>query len=92
MFHFIKFKLQSVGKQKTDLGVVLWLAGLITPTANTGLPDHLFKRHGRWAGEVAKDGNVQDSLSSRLSVSNALGWLLIQFCENFLDFEKILAL
>ena len=92
MFHFIKFKLQSVGKQKTDLGVVLGLAGLITPAANTGLPDHLFKRHGRWTGEVAKDGNVQDSLSSRLSVSNALGWLLMQFCENFLDFEKILGL
>ena len=73
MFHFIKFKLQSVGKQKTDLGVVLGLAGLITPAANTGLPDHLFKRHGHWTGEVAKDGNVQDSLSSRLSVSNALG-------------------
>ena len=42
MFHFIEFKLQSVGKQKTDLGVVLGLAGLITPAANTGLPDHLF--------------------------------------------------
>ena len=73
MFHFIKFKLQSVGNQETDVGVVLGLAGLITPAANTGLPDYLFKRHGRWAGEVAKDGNVKDSLSSRLSVSNALG-------------------
>ena len=30
------------------------------------------KRHGRWATESAKDRYVQDSLSSRLSVSKAL--------------------
>ena len=43
-----------------------------TATANAGVPDRLFKRHGRWASESAKDGYVQDSLSSRLSVSKAL--------------------
>ena len=26
-----------------------------------GAPDRLFKRHGRWASESAKDGYVQDS-------------------------------
>ena len=26
----------------------LFLMGLITPAANAGLPDRLFKRHGRW--------------------------------------------
>ena len=41
--------------------------------ANSGVPDRLFKRHGRWASESAKDGYVQDSLSARLSVSKALG-------------------
>ena len=35
-------------------------------------PDRLFKRHGRWASESAKDGDDQDSLSSRFSVSKAL--------------------
>ena len=46
--------------------------GLITPAANAGLPDWLFKRHGRWASKVAKNGNVQDSLSSHVfSVSKA---------------------
>ena len=44
-----------------------------TAAANASVPDRLFKRHGRWAGESAKDGYVQDSLSSRLSVSKALG-------------------
>ena len=41
--------------------------------ANAGVLHRLFKRHGRWASESAKDGYVQDSLSSRLSVSKALG-------------------
>ena len=36
--------------------------------ANAGVRDRLFKHHGRWASESAKDGYVQDSLSSRLSV------------------------
>ena len=65
---------------------------LITPAANAGLPDRLFKRHGRWASDVTKDRNMQHSLSSRFSVSKALGWLLTRFWENFLDFEKILGL
>ena len=44
-----------------------------TAAANAGVPDRLFKRHGRWASEMAKDGYVQDSLSSRLSVFKASG-------------------
>ena len=48
-------------------------SGRATAAANAGLPDRPFKRHGRWASESAKDGYVQDSLSSRLSVSKALG-------------------
>ena len=53
--------------------IVFGVAGLITPAAIAGLPDRLSKRRGRWASEVVKDGNLQDSLSSRLSVSKALG-------------------
>ena len=49
------------------------IGGGATAAANAGVPDQLFKRHGRWASESAKDGYVQDSLSSRLSVSKALG-------------------
>jgi len=48
-------------------------SGGATAAANAGVPDRLFKRHGNWASESAKDGYVQDSLSSRLSVSKALG-------------------
>ena len=40
---------------------------------NAGIPDRLFKRHGHWSGDSVKDGYVKDSLSSRSSVSQALG-------------------
>ena len=46
-------------------------SGGATAAANAGVSDRLFKRHGRWASESAKHGYVQDSLSSRLSVSKA---------------------
>ena len=45
-------------------------SGGATAAANTGV--RLFKRHGRLASESAKVGYVQDSLSSRLSISKAL--------------------
>lgn len=45
-------------------------SGGATFIANAGVPDRLFKRHGRWSSEPAKD--LKDSsLSSRLSVSKA---------------------
>ena len=42
-----------------------------TAAADADVLDRLFKRHCRWASESAKDGYVQDSLSSRLAVSKA---------------------
>jgi len=41
--------------------------------ANAGISDRLFKRHGRWSSDLAKDGYVKDSLFSPLSISQALG-------------------
>ena len=37
------------------------------------MPDRLFKRHGRWLSESAKDGYVKDDLAERLKVSQCLG-------------------
>ena len=44
-----------------------------TAAANSGVQDRLFKRHGRWQSETAKDGYVEDSLKARLSVTDSLG-------------------
>lgn len=48
-------------------------AGGATAAANAGINDRLFKRHGRWLSENAKDGYVKDNFQSLLSVSKSLG-------------------
>ncbi|XP_078352499.1 integrase/recombinase xerD homolog isoform X1 [Oculina patagonica] len=48
-------------------------AGGATAAANAGIVDRLFKRHGRWQSENAKDGYVKDNFESLLSVSKSLG-------------------
>lgn len=48
-------------------------AGGASAAANKGIKDRMFKRHGRWASENAKDGYVKDDLHERLSVSMSLG-------------------
>ena len=48
-------------------------AGGATAAANYGVPDRLFKRHGRWRSETAKDGYVKDLLDEKLFVSKNLG-------------------
>ena len=40
--------------------------------AKAGIADRLFKRHGHWASENAKDGYVKDDFNSRLSVTKSL--------------------
>ena len=56
----------------SKFGVHSFRAGGATAAAQAGVPDRLFKRHGRWKGEKAKDGYVKDNLSDLLSVSKAL--------------------
>ena len=66
-------KIAQMGWDPKLFGMHSLRAGGVTATANTGVPDRLFKRHGRWKSETAKDGYVKDSLESRLSVSKSLG-------------------
>lgn len=48
-------------------------SGGASAAANRGISDRMFKRHGRWRSENAKDGYIKDSLESRLAVSLSLG-------------------
>ena len=41
--------------------------------ANAGVSDRLFKIHGRWRSDNAKDGYIEDSMDKRLSVTRQLG-------------------
>ena len=47
-------------------------SGGATAAANNGIPDRMFKRHGRWRSENAKDGYVKDSILKRMEVSLSL--------------------
>ena len=50
-------------------------AGGATAAANAGINDRLFKRHGRWLSENAKDGYVKDNFQTLLSVLKSSGIL-----------------
>ena len=55
------------------IGVYSLRAGGASVAANSEIPDTLFKRHGRWLSEKAKNGYVKDDLKERLSVTRSLG-------------------
>jgi integrase len=68
---FLK-KIAELGFDPKPFGLHSLRAGGATAAANAGVPDRLFKRHGRWRSESAKDGYVKDSLASLWSVSRQL--------------------
>ena len=66
-------KLEAIGLDKRQYGLHSLRAGGASAAANAGVPDRMFKRHGRWRSENAKDGYVKDSLDNRLQVSKKIG-------------------
>ena len=46
--------------------------GGASAAANAAVLDRLFKHHGCWRSELAKDGYVKDLVSSLMSVSESL--------------------
>ena len=66
-------KLEAIGLDKHQFGVHSLRSGGASAAAQAGVPDRLFKRHGRWRSENAKDGYVKDKLQDRLLVSRSLG-------------------
>ena len=65
-------KLSSLGYNAADFGMHSFGTGGATAAANTGVPDQLFKRHGRWRSDSAKDWYIKHSLHSRFSVLHGL--------------------
>ena len=77
-------KLEAIGLDKRQYGLHSLRAGGASAAANAGVPDRMFKRHGRWRSENAKDGYVRDSLSSRLQVSESRPCPKVIFSSVFL--------
>ena len=65
-------RFQELGYDPERFGLHSFRSGGATLAANAGIPDRLFKRHGRWRSENAKDGYVKDSLLARLEVMKGL--------------------
>jgi integrase len=57
---------------QANLGLHSLRAGGATTAARASVPDRLWKRHGRWRSENAKDGYVDDSIDHKLIVSKSL--------------------
>ena len=58
----------SIGCDKSMFGLHSLRSGGATQAAKNNVSDRLFKAHGHWRSENAKDGYVQDSLTAKLSV------------------------
>lgn len=65
-------KWKELGFDPAQFGLHSLRAGGATAAANAGVAERLFKRHGRWRSESAKDGYVKDSQDALLSVSASL--------------------
>ena len=52
---------RDMGYDSDQFGLHSFRAGGATAAANARVPDRLFKRHGRWRSETAKDGYIEDS-------------------------------
>ena len=63
--------LAALGYEPSKFGIHSLHSGGATEAANAGIKDRLFKRHGCWKSESAKDGYVEDKLQA-LSVYRSL--------------------
>ena len=64
---------EAIGLSRRDYGLHSLRAGGASAAANAQVTDRLFKRHGRWKSDKAKDGYIKDNILSLLSVSLSLG-------------------
>ena len=70
---FFLCKLAEMGLNPHNYGLHSMRSSAATISANNGTLDRLWKRHGRWVSDRAKDGYVADNLQTRLSVTLGLG-------------------
>ena len=69
----IREDLSSIGINMNNYGLHSLRSGGASAAYKGGVPDRLFKVHGRWKSENAKDWYVCEDLEKRLSVFKNLG-------------------
>lgn len=65
--------LETLGLSKKYFGLYSLRSGGATAAAAAKVEDRLFKKHGRWRTDKAKDGYVKENISERLSVTQNIG-------------------
>jgi len=65
--------IRKIGLNEKLFGLHSLRSGGATAAARNGVPDRLFKNHGRWKSEKVKDGYVKDKLEDILKVTLCLG-------------------
>ena len=63
----------AVGMEREDFSLHSLRSGGASASANAGVNNRLFKSHGRWHSESAKDGYVENNIEALLTVSGMLG-------------------
>ena len=64
---------EKIGLPRNKFGLHSLRSGGATSAANIGVKDRLFKKHGRWKSEKAKDGYIKHNIRELLHVSANLG-------------------
>ena len=64
---------ESIGLDKSNFGLHSLRSGGATAANAAGISGRLFKKHGRWKSEKAKDGYVRENIVEKLSVTQNLG-------------------
>ena len=70
MRELFKKKVKELGYAAENFSLHSLRAKGASPAVNAGVADCLFKRHGRWQSENAKDSYIEDDMDKRLSVSH----------------------
>lgn len=65
--------LEKIGLDKSNFGVHSLRSGGAIFAVAAGVCNRLFKKHGRWQSDRAKDGYVNENLSEILSVTKNVG-------------------
>ena len=63
----------AVDMEREEFSLHSLRSGGALTTGNAGVNDRLFKSHGRWRSESAKDGYANDNIEALLTVSMMLG-------------------
>ena len=70
--HVLDF-LANIGLDSKNFGLHSLRSSGALATANLGVNDRLFKKHGRWKSDKVKDSYIHEDIESKLSVSRNLG-------------------